>query len=349
MIRHRPSTRRPGSGFRGLLPFLVGLALAAPAGADDAMTSPREELAAEAQKLLPLAATDVARSFLAAVPDLPAVAAPRVLWYRRDTRDALTPEEAAARTEAELEGFEQTELDERFYWFTRYGTPLAFARPLELLGEAGLATADGLRLLDFGFGSIGQLRLLASLGADVTGIEVDPLLERLYAQPGDTGAIPRAASAGPGPEGSLRLLFGHFPAEETIVRDAGTGYDAFVSKNTLKRGYIHPAEEVDPRMLVDLGVDDAAFVAAVHALLNPGGFFLIYNLCPAPSKERYIPWSDGRSPFDGKLLEAAGFEVLAFDRDDTEAARAMGEALGWAGQMDLQTDLFGTYTLARKR
>lgn len=274
---------------------------------------------------------------------------PRTVWHRRETREALSPDEAAARAPEEREGFEEKTLDEGFYWFTRYGTPVAFVRPLELLGRAGMETANGARFLDFGFGSIGQLRVLASVGGDVTGVEVDPLLERLYSHPQDTGPVARCDAAAGSGDGWLRLLFGRFPAEEGIVREAGGGYDAFVSKNTLKRGYIHPEQEVDPRMLVHLGVDDPTFVSAVHALLKPGGWFLIYNLCPAPSPEKYIPWADGRCPFDRELLERTGFEVITFDRDDTEAARAMGEALGWAESMDLETDLFGTYTLVRKR
>lgn len=96
------------------------------------------------------------------------------------------------------------------------------------------------------------------------------------------------------------------------------------------------------------GVDDAMFVRAVYEALKPGGYSLIYNLYPAQPADRYLPWADGGSPFERVLLETAGFMVLGFDVDDTAAARAMGAALGWAEQMNLETDLFGIYTLARK-
>ena len=59
--------------------------------------------------------------------------------------------------------------------------------------------------------------------------------------------------------------------------------------------------------------------------------------------------ADGRSPFARELIESAGFEVIAYNVDDTTAAREMGERLGWGDQMELATGLFGTYTLARKR
>jgi hypothetical protein len=101
-------------------------------------------------------------------------------------------------------------------------------------------------------------------------------------------------------------------------------------------------------MLVHLGVDDEAFVRAVYRVLRNGGFFMIYNLCPAPSKDKYIPWADGRCPFDRALLERVGFEVIAYNQDDTKAARRMGELVGWSGQMNLEHDLFATYTLMRK-
>jgi hypothetical protein len=80
---------------------------------------------------------------------------------------------------------------------------------------------------------------------------------------------------------------------------------------------------------------------------------LIYNLSPAPSKpgEAYKPWADGKSPFSAAQWKAAGFKVLAFDRNDDEAARAMGHALGWdrgPNPMDLTGDLFTHYTLVEK-
>ena len=327
----------------------------------------------EAARLVPLVQSPLARAFLAAVPDLPAAPGTRVVFYNRETRDALNAAEAASRSDAALAGYEKRELDEHFYYYTKYGTPLASVRAFDLVAQAGLQSVDGRRVLDFGFGSIGQLRLLASLGAEVTGVEVDELLEKLYAEPGDTGAVARAGAASAGTPGSsaagptapgagatapadarragsIRLLFGAFPADSALVARVGRGYALFVSKNTLKRGYVHPEREVDPKFLVHLGVDDPTYLRAVFALLEPGGFFMIYNLSPAPSKpdEPYKPWSDGRSPFARALLEEIGFEVLAFDQDDTATARMFGKALGWEADMNLETDLFGTYTLVRK-
>ncbi|MDH3285863.1 MAG: hypothetical protein OEQ13_14110 [Acidobacteriota bacterium] len=307
-----------------------------------------ETLRAQAERVAPLVETPLAHAFLAAVADLSLVETPRVVYYNRDTRDAVAENAAAALGDSALAGYERRELDDHFYYFTRYGTPLAFVRALEL---TGLESADGIDVLEFGFGSIGQLKLLAALGAHAVGVEVDPLLRALYAREGDTGEMPRAKVAGRGRRGTVRTLYGHFPAEPGLVSEVGGGYELFVSKNTLKRGYIHPEEDVDPRMLVHLGVDDETFVEALYALLEPGGLAMIYNLHPRQAGEGqpYIPWADGRCPFARDLCERVGFEVLAFDVDDSEAARAMGKAFGWDEQMDLKDDLFATYTLLRKQ
>ncbi|MDB4966987.1 MAG: uncharacterized protein JWN44_2676 [Myxococcales bacterium] len=239
-------------------------------------------------------------------------------------------------------GSETKVVDEEYYYTTRYGTPLAYARPLEIVAGAGLTDVAGKRLVDFGYGGIGQLMMLASLGAEAVGVDVDPTLRAMYAdRDGRFGS------------GSLRTLEGRWPAD-TPVRDAvGGGYDLFLSKNVLKRGYIHPAEPVPEKRQIRLGVDDEAFLRAVHALLKPGGLMLIYNLAPAPAPpgKPYIPWADGRSPFPRELFERVGFRVVAFEIDDTVAARNMARTLGWdrgPEAMDLTRDLFGQYTLVAK-
>jgi hypothetical protein len=78
--------------------------------------------------------------------------------------------------------------------------------------------------------------------------------------------------------------------------------------------------------------------------------FIIYNLSPkpAPPGEKYIPWADGRCPFEKSLLEKVGFQVVHFDVDDTEFARRMARALKWDESMDVDDDLFAHYTVLVK-
>jgi len=308
----------------------------------------------EASALAPLVRSPLGKEFLAATSWLPAVPA-RTLWHTPDKSqywsqaalDAMTKPERTKLEGADGKGLERLDLSPQYYYFTRYGSPLAYSRALDVASSGGLKSVTGKRVLDFGYGGAGHLRLLASLGADATGIDVDPLLVALYSAPSDQGEIHASGHAG-----KLRLLTGKWPGDRLLSAAAGGNFDLIVSKNTLKNGYIHPAEKVDDRLLVHLGVSDEEFVAAVADALAPGGLFLIYNLCPAPAPagKPYIPWADGRCPFSRKVLEDAGLRVLAYDQNDDGPARAMGHALGWdqGGKVDLDKDLFGLYTLAAK-
>lgn len=327
---------------------LAALSFSVAVAQTDTALTPLEQIQHDAAAMLPLVNSDIAKNLLAAYASLPAVSAPRVVYYNRVKRDALTENEYQAQSLDTTSGYLRREFGEDFYYFTMYGTPVAFSRALDLVGQAGLQSLDRARICEFGFGSIGQLRALASCGAEVHGIEVEPLLRALYSAPGDTGAV---AAVGKSASGRVNLHFGSFPTDSGMMSALGGGYDLFISKNTLKRGYIHPEKEVDPRMLVHLGVEDSTFVQRVYDLLKPGGFFMIYNLHPKytpPDAEKYIPWSDGRSPFARALYEKIGFKVLAFDLNDTEFAHTMAKAFGWDTQMNLETDLFGMYTLLQR-
>ena len=50
------------------------------------------------------------------------------------------------------------------------------------------------------------------------------------------------------------------------------------------------------------------------------------------------------------MLEKAGFEVVAFDRDDGAKMRAFARAFGWDKDMgDLEQNVFALYTLLRRK
>jgi hypothetical protein len=328
--------------------FLLAAFAVTPGHAADSLTTV-QQIQADAKALRPLARAALGRRFLDATAALPSITPRTVVTDSGRTR-YLNANEAAALPDTARARMITRTLGEQFYYTTRYGSPLAYLRPLEILAAAGMTDVAGRRIVDFGYGTIGHLRLLASLGADAVGVEVDPLLRALYSDPGDQGAVRGAR----GQEGRITLVHGQFPADETVNRAVGEGYDLFISKNTLKNGYIHPEQKVDPRMLVHLGVDDTSYVRAIHRILKLGGRALIYNLSPAPSApgQPYKPWADGRSPFPAALWEAEGFRVIAFDRDDSKEARTMAHALGWdrgPSPMDLEKDLFALYTLVEKR
>lgn len=300
-----------------------------------------DRLKAEAAALDSMAESSLAKSYLKAVGSLPEPQ-PRTIWQDPESKRFYSDEKLAPS------GSKAVEHDATFYYYTRYGSPLAYLRAFDLLGKLGLDSFQNRKLADFGYGGIGPLRLIANLGGHGVGIDVDSRLKALYSRREDTDKIMTGTV-----QGRISLVEGFFPSDPKTVHEVGEGYDVFLSKNTLKRGYVHPEGEVDKRMLVDLGVSDLEYCQKVHAILKPGGFFVIYNLSPAqnPPDKPYIPWADGRCPFSKGDLEKAGFEVLSYDVTDSVTAREMGRRLGWDKGLtreDYEKDLFAHYTIARR-
>ena len=334
------------------LAVLPGCAVAPrppPAPAPSAASTPAlDQLRSEARKLSAVTTSALARRFLDATVRLPHVSA-RTLYTDATRSRYLSAREAAALPPEQRATLTAVPVDEEAYYETNYGTPLSYARPLDVLAAHGVTLRPGAQVFDFGYGYVGHLRLLASLGFHATGVDVDPMLRALYSEPGDQGDVP-----GDGSPGSIRLLDGHYPADAAVVHDVGPGYDLVVSKNVLKRGYIHPDRPADPKHLIDLRVPDDVVLRAFFAALAPGGAMLIYNVCPAltPPDKPFVPWSDGRSPFSREAWTAAGFEVVAFDQDDTAAMNTVAHLLGWGDdpddKWDIDHDLSVLYTLVKR-
>jgi hypothetical protein len=173
---------------RGRFPIVPGVVLAAvlgacavgpAAGAEVADTTALGRLRSDARALRPLARSTLGRKFLDATSAL-APARARVIWRDSSRTHAWSDRDAAALPDSVRARLVRRELDETFYWNTRYGSPLAYFRPLEILDGQGTHEVYARRVADFGCGMIGQLRLLALLGADAIGIDVDPVLAALY-------------------------------------------------------------------------------------------------------------------------------------------------------------------------
>lgn len=320
-------------------------------------TETQAQLAREAAALQPLAQSDLGKRFLRAAESIPAVAA-RTAYRDDNTREFFSPAEAAALPEERRKKLASIELDEYRYYYTKYGSPLAYMRALDIAAANGVTDVKGERILDFGYGSIGHLRLLASLGAHTVGVDPDSYLDALYSQPGDQGAVVPARGVYRGAPGTVNLVHSRWPKDTAAIsRVSGAGpYRLIVSKNTLKRGYLKPERRANRNQLIDLGVTDEVFLKAVFDALAPGGMLLIYNLAPkqAPNDKPYLPHADARSPFSAEQFTRAGFEVVTVNADDHDVVRQIGAALGWdkndKGEMvnDLTTNLFALYTMVKR-
>lgn len=313
---------------------------AAPAGQLEGLTALRDE----ALRLRPLVQSDLARSFLDAAERLPP-ADQRRIFRDPETREYLSEKSAAALPVAVREKLTTTDVTDDLYYKTRFGSPLVYVRVLDLLAQrTELRSLAGRRVFDFGYGSIGQLRMMAELGADARGAEVFSLLWAMYEV--DQGPFGNSAA-----RGRVTIVNARWPADADAVKTIGGEFDLITSKNTLKNGYLNPERPVDKRQMVDLGVEQPAFVRALFEALKPGGFVLIYNLCPAPAPAdaAYIPWADGRCPFPRSMVEMAGFKVLAFDESDDAAGRSIFEALGYPTKKPSgEDDLFVWFTLLQR-
>jgi SAM-dependent methyltransferase len=304
-----------------------------------------QRLLDDARSLSPLVRSRPGSQFLNATAELPAFI-PRHGWRHERTRAYITTAGYDTVKPDERGLWRRADFDEDLYWNTRYGSPLVYARVIDIMAQHGLSDFAGSRVLDYGYGHIGHLRLMASLGAEVVGVDVDSLLPSLYSLPTDQGII-----RGPrGRVGSIQLVNGRWPAQ--TARQVADGFDWIISKNTLKRGYVKP-DRAGVRAQVDLSVPEAEFLRQIHRALKPGGKFLIYNISPAqnPPDKPYLAHADGRPPFTRAALEAAGFQVLAYDVRDDDAARNFGRVLGWdrlSPPIDLERGLFAQYTLVSR-
>jgi hypothetical protein len=306
-----------------------------------APSSALAQLRADAAAVAPFATHGPARDFLQAVITLPEQA-PRQVFTHKGKKQTLAPDRLALLPEADRVGFEPAMRDAAFFYSTYYGTPVAYVRALDVAGAHGLAGLNGTRVLDIGYGAIGAVRMMAGAGAEVSALDVDDLLTALYRDRADQGIV-RGVD---GRVGALRLFDGVFAGDTALTKAIGRHFDLIVTKNTFKRGFMKPANGRKP--VVDFGVSDAALLAALRDTLAPGGLLVIYNLAGKFDAAR--PSTDGRSPFDRAQFEAAGFDVLALDASDDSAARALGQALGWAAQMgDLNVNLFTHFSVLRAR
>src|SRR5262245_21048977 len=127
--------------------LLLSISMAARSQTND---STLLQIRTDAKTLEPLVHSRLARSWLGTVKDLQTITTRTVYrdetnkkYYSKSQGDKLDHTRRAALKEIKL--------DEGFYYYTKYGSPLAYVRPLEILGNNGLTSLQGKQILDFGY------------------------------------------------------------------------------------------------------------------------------------------------------------------------------------------------------
>ena len=271
--------------------------------------------------------SDLATDFLNATSALPWIQ-PRKLYQDPESKELYPSSQIASISAERRWKLVSRSFDEHDCYEGRYGMPLSYAVFVDALSDFGVRSLSGKRVLDLGFASILPLRLMACLGASVTGIDTDKLPYALYDFDGDTGPIRtvRGRTIDRSHDGSVTLKKGRLGVDWTPQPAA---FDFILSRNTLKQGYVHPRPEHALEPNVKLKLTDEAFLGTVRGALANGGLFAIYNTFDPTDNG---PGADGRCPFTREQLTSAGFEVVAHDQSDEQRSLAFVAAADAAGR-----------------
>ena len=297
-------------------------------------------LAAEAERVSAIVTQTAVVEWLEKAKELPEVEGQTLFLGPRTEggfdRAVYTPSEARKLTEEELEGFRTVTYGPGRYYATNYGSPIAYATALACAADAGMESFNYKRILDIGYGQLGQLEMLARCGAEVDGVEVDPVMYILY---GSTRLTDRVV-AKDGTKGSVTLHMGEWFSDWNLRKEVGEGFDLILARNVLKHGYVQPEEPMANFDPIDVGGDPETGALRLFEALRPGGIVVVYNLGGGPWRlddGSYNAPADVRDPFGIEAWEAAGFEVLHFQTNGSQLMREVGEALGWGTPEELSS------------
>ncbi len=304
-------------------------------------------LVGECEAVRALATTDAGRSWLDRSGDVRSEFDERAFYYALRPNRCLSVDDYDALPEDERGGWRRREVSADTYYATFYGTAAAYLPAVEF-AAAALGRADdpgafeGTRVMDLGYGQMGQLELLAACGAEVVGVEVDPILTELYRD----SLTPRSVANPHGASGSVRVTECLWPNEASCREDVGGGYDVILARNLLKRGYVKPRELIGNYVPVAHEMTDGEALGHFYDALAPGGVVVIYSLGGAPDPAK--PWTDIANPWPESAWGAAGFEVVHHDLDVSADAGEMFVALGYSEPDTVADTLFGVCSVYRK-
>ena len=306
-----------------------------------------------------IAVSSTSKAFLAAVDDLEEKPR-RFVYYDRGLKRVYTQDEYAQLPAPERRGLQLGGVTSLTYYEgqSRRDFPLYTARHLDLaLGDTRFADAEnvpGMRVFDLQFATPTVGVLLASMGAEVVGVEDDALATKLYNAPSDEGEIDGADGA---PGGSLNLVFGNWPGDEDVRREVGGGFDLILIDSTLFKGtYFRPPPRgigTIPVPPPELGASPEQYVDALYQALKPGGrvFFTARTIPQSRQRMAYRPDLDGRFPFERDVVDRAGFRVIAWGQDDSQTLRDLVRRLNSEGinsGAPALAPLYSAYTILEK-
>ena len=273
----------------------------------------------QASRLLARSGTEfppLARSFVQQLENLPPVS-DRTLYRDVTTGKFYRPNQLSVLDETVRARLEAVTVNEHRYYASE--SPLTYIGPLLQMSALGAENLKGRKILDYGYGAIGHLQMLTSMGAEMHGLEISAMREALYT------AEDRVV-----PAGRVSLHHGYFPSDAKVVTALGQDFDWVVARNVLKRRLLEPQGTDGAE--VELGVSHRAFAAAMFRLLSSGGHVLIYNSeylkAPANTEEADVTRGVQCAIARQGWLDA-GFEIVEFDRNDDGPARELARALLW--------------------
>jgi SAM-dependent methyltransferase len=308
-------------------------------------------LAAEAEKVGEVISHPAIDEWLGMAEELPEVKGAVLLVGPREEggfdREVYTLQQSLEFTEEELADFKQVEYGPKRYYATNYGTPLAYAPALLAAAKAGgFDSFKYKKVLDFGYGQIGQLEMLARCGAEVFGVEADPIVHTLY----QSTRVADGVVSEDGTKGSVHLELGQWFSDWRLRQRMGGDFDVIMIRNVLKRGYVQPEEPMKGFDPIDIGGEPEDAVRAIYNALDDGGVAVVYNLGGGAWRRddgTYNAPADVRDPFGKDVWEDAGFEIVHFQANGSQLMREVGVAIGWGTLEDLASYNV-LYTVVRK-
>lgn len=308
-------------------------------------------LAKEAEKVAEVITHPAITEWLEKAEELPEVKGAVLVVGPREEggfdREVYTLQQSLEFTGDELEDFRQVEYGPKRYYATNYGTPIAYAPALLAAAEAGgFNSFRNKRVLDFGYGQLGQLEMLARCGAAVFGVEADPVIHTLY----HATRIGDGVTAEDGTKGSVHLELGEWFSDWRLRERLGGNFDVIIARNVLKRGYVQPDEPMRGFDPIDIGGEPEDAARAIYNALDDGGVAVVYNLGGGAWHREdgtYNAPADVRDPFGREAWEAAGFEIVHFQSNGSQLMR---EVFSVATDRDLaEFDAYNVlYTVVRK-